>query len=98
MDFARRNVAVFFVVLSAICVLLPRNGLSKDERTGLYAGPLSVVVETLVEKAKPDSQDVSEESGGAQQRYRGETGISKKRTTEPESKSPLSSPSTPGNQ
>ena len=89
----KRNATVFIVVLIAACVWLPRNGFSGDERAGLYAGPLSVVVETLVEKAKSASKDAPEQLSGAKQRYRGETGGGKKRVTEIETKSPLSSPS-----
>jgi len=82
------------MVLIAACVWLPRNGFSEDKRAGLYVGPLSAAVETIVEKAKSAPKDTPE----TQQQYRGETGMSKKRATEPETKSPLSSPSNRGDQ
>ncbi len=84
-------------ILIAICAWFPQNGFSKDDRAGLYAGPLSVVVETLVEKAGAASEDDAVPLSGAKPRYRGETGASKKRATEIETKSPLSSPTTPNN-
>ncbi|MFA5168452.1 MAG: hypothetical protein WC530_07980 [Candidatus Omnitrophota bacterium] len=99
MSFTRkRNAVIFITVLIAAYIWLPRNGFSEDKRAGLYVGPLSVAVETIVEKVKSASKDVPEQLSGTQQRYRGETGMSKKRATEPETKSPLSSPSTRGNQ
>ncbi len=81
--------------LIVVCVGSPRNGFSKDERTGLYAGPLSVVAETLVEKAGSVSEDTAVLLSGAKQRYRGETRTDKRQANESEAKSPLSSPSTP---
>ena len=90
----RKRIAIVFVVAFAMaCGWLPRSGFSEDERVGLYAGPLSVAVETLVDKVKSPSKDAPEQSVGAPQRYRGETGISKKQTTKFETESPLSSPS-----
>jgi hypothetical protein len=90
----------FFVimVLIVVCAGFPRNGFSKDERAGLYAGPLSVVAETLAEKAGSTSEDAAVSLSGTQQRYRGETGVNKRRVNESETKSPLSSPSTPPNE
>ncbi|OGX10861.1 MAG: hypothetical protein A2351_07415 [Omnitrophica bacterium RIFOXYB12_FULL_50_7] len=87
----KRNAAVFIMALIIACVWLPQNGFSEDERAGFYAGPLSVVVETLVEKAKSASDDAPEKLNQAKQQSRGETGVGKKRTSELEN--PLSSPS-----
>ena len=92
----KKNIFVIMMLI-AVCAGFPRSGFSKDERAGLYAGPLSVVVETLVEKAGAASEDATVPLSGAKQRYRGETRGCKKQTTEIEKKSPLSSPSTPNN-
>lgn len=89
----KRSAIVFVSVFTVACVWLPRSGFSEEERVGLYAGPLSVVVETLVDKVKSESKDVPDQSVGAPQRYRGETGSSKKQATKFEAESPLSSPS-----
>ena len=86
-----------FVVMVLITIYagFPRNGFSKDERASLFAGPLSVVAETLAEKVGSTSEDAAVSPSGAPQRYRGETGAGKRRANESEAKSPLSSPSTP---
>jgi hypothetical protein len=90
----KKNIFVI-TMLIVVCVWFPQSGFSKDERAGLYAGPLSVVAETLVEKAGSDSEDAAMPLRGAKQQYRGEMSDSKKRANEIENKSPLSSPSTP---
>jgi hypothetical protein len=91
----KRNRAVLAMALVAVCVGFPQNGFSKDERAGLYAGPLSVVVETIVEKVKPVSENASDQLGETPQRYRGETSSRKNQAAQFEEKNPLSSPSTP---
>ncbi|MFH0986098.1 MAG: hypothetical protein V1882_11325 [Candidatus Omnitrophota bacterium] len=85
------------MMLVAVCVGFSQNGFAKDERNGLYAGPLSVVAEKLVETAGPASKDASEPAGEVKQQYRGKTSTTEDRADEDESRSPLSAPSTPRN-
>jgi hypothetical protein len=84
------------VVLVAIGVGFSQTGSAKDERDGLYAGPLSVVAEKIVETAGAASEAAPEPVVAAKRQYRGKTSATEDRADENGSRSPLSAPSTPG--
>jgi len=45
-----KSASIFLIVMSITCLFFPRNAFSEDERSGFYAGPLSVSAKTVVEK------------------------------------------------
>lgn len=66
----RKSGSVVLAVLIVVLAGFPRSGFAKEKRVGFYAGPLSLVGETLVEKLKPATEETVSKAGEEPQQPR----------------------------
>lgn len=84
--------SVFLAVLIAAFTWFPRSGFPEDKSAGFYAGPLSIVVETVVSTSKFASKSTPQEEEAKLKNAQDFRSVKGERSEKHDEEHPLSSP------